>query len=46
MENLIIGLFAAGIVYIIFRKRKEIKVKTDVVWKYIYKPRRGGKGKK
>tara|TARA_R100000808_G_C2108669_1_gene123434 strand:+ start:90 stop:230 length:141 start_codon:yes stop_codon:yes gene_type:complete len=46
MEDLIIGLFVAGAVYVIFRKRKEIKVKTDIVWKSVYKPRRGKGGKK
>ena len=43
----IIGLFVVGILYVIFRKRKKITVKTKE-WKDIYVPKRGkgGKGKK
>jgi len=47
MEDLIIGLFVGGILYVIFRKRKDITTKTKE-WKDIYVPKRGkgGKGKK
>jgi len=47
VEAIIIGLFVVGILYVIFRKRKKITVKTKK-WKDIYVPKRGkgGKGKK
>ena len=47
VETIIIGLFVVGILYVIFRKRKKITVKTKE-WKDIYIPKRGkgGKGKK
>ena len=47
VEAIIIGLFVVGILYVIFRKRKKITVKTKE-WKDIYVPKRGkgGKGKK
>jgi len=47
VEIIIISLFVVGILYVIFRKRKDITSKTKE-WKDIYIPKRGkgGKGKK